>query len=657
MQSRYALRFENGERQGETVPITGTGITIGRKPGNSVQILDASVSGRHAEFLLEGEQVLLRDLGSTNGSRVGGERVSERQLAHADQVMLGNVRLVLLDTTRAAPAPSSAEPELEQREPARASEATVAGDSVRTISADKVVKAGKRSLVGALVGAVVVLGAGGGAWWFLGQGPAESGGAALRAVEPVAGDLLRGPYSFEGDGAAWENDESSSAAFDLDSGSRRSGATGLGVELSAGQWALARSGAIKLGTQRSLEVLGFARADGGAQARLGLEFESSSGASARSVAWTAAASEAEFAELRLAVTIPMGFDTLRVVALARAADGEGSVDLDDVALVQGAEQPAEALEEFRLFAHGQPANVATLFKIDRSLASDIHVRTAGGALGERATLNVAKLANGFGVQVGAGSARKLVFRVDEPLLKGGLASTGSGGYRAHTGEFTREGCTAVVAGAGKDQVRWVFTAPLLLRGQPDGTGIRVEAELGDASSIVLQTEFRAERDAAQALARTARESEKSGQLGVAAQEWSRLRDEFPFESALLTEAETARARIGETGLGEVRALRAEVERARFFRLVDLYRQCRRSAENIAARYSGIDVESDARALVAAVDAELVTLEVELQRHERTRLEGIAQALDTGGSAALAQHVREYLEQHFAGVSNASSGGR
>ena len=48
MDNRYSLRFESGERKGETIPISGSGFTIGRKPGNSLQILDNSVSGNHA---------------------------------------------------------------------------------------------------------------------------------------------------------------------------------------------------------------------------------------------------------------------------------------------------------------------------------------------------------------------------------------------------------------------------------------------------------------------------------------------------------------------------------------------------------------------------------------------------------------------------------
>ena len=60
MPPQYALRFESGERRGELVPLAGAlgpgqAFTIGRKPGNALQVTDPSVSGRHAELELAAE--------------------------------------------------------------------------------------------------------------------------------------------------------------------------------------------------------------------------------------------------------------------------------------------------------------------------------------------------------------------------------------------------------------------------------------------------------------------------------------------------------------------------------------------------------------------------------------------------------------------------
>ena len=96
MEPRPALRFETGDRRGETIPIPSGGLTVGRKPGHSLQILDASVSGRHAEVVLDADGALVRDLGSTNGTRVRDERVTEARLSDGDVVVFGSVRMRFL---------------------------------------------------------------------------------------------------------------------------------------------------------------------------------------------------------------------------------------------------------------------------------------------------------------------------------------------------------------------------------------------------------------------------------------------------------------------------------------------------------------------------------------------------------------------------------
>ncbi len=49
--------------------------TIGRKPGMCLQINSRTVSSQHAELFVEGEHLILRDLGSTNGTYVNGQRI------------------------------------------------------------------------------------------------------------------------------------------------------------------------------------------------------------------------------------------------------------------------------------------------------------------------------------------------------------------------------------------------------------------------------------------------------------------------------------------------------------------------------------------------------------------------------------------------------
>ena len=69
--SKLTLQYE-GIVLGTT---PGSGVTIGRLPDNAM-IIDNAVSGHHARVLLEGQQVVLEDLRSTNGTFIGNRPIT-----------------------------------------------------------------------------------------------------------------------------------------------------------------------------------------------------------------------------------------------------------------------------------------------------------------------------------------------------------------------------------------------------------------------------------------------------------------------------------------------------------------------------------------------------------------------------------------------------
>jgi CheY-like chemotaxis protein/pSer/pThr/pTyr-binding forkhead associated (FHA) protein len=80
--------------------------TVGRADGNMFQIVEPSVSGRHCEILLRGNDVVVRDLKSTNGTFIQGERITEAVLKLGQTLRLGQVDLRLkVSTPVASPAP------------------------------------------------------------------------------------------------------------------------------------------------------------------------------------------------------------------------------------------------------------------------------------------------------------------------------------------------------------------------------------------------------------------------------------------------------------------------------------------------------------------------------------------------------------------------
>ncbi|MBV9462740.1 MAG: FHA domain-containing protein [Verrucomicrobiae bacterium] len=73
--------------------LTEDKLTIGRLPDNSIRLEDASVSGHHAVLSMNQDEYSVRDLNSTNGTRVNGQKVVEAKLLNGDILTLGHIEL------------------------------------------------------------------------------------------------------------------------------------------------------------------------------------------------------------------------------------------------------------------------------------------------------------------------------------------------------------------------------------------------------------------------------------------------------------------------------------------------------------------------------------------------------------------------------------
>lgn len=87
------------ELDGKPLPFTLKGgiSAIGRAPDNDITIAEPSVSNRHAFVAVEGRVIIVRDLGSTNGTFVNGTRIDSCQLKPGDKVIFGRVSAVLVE--------------------------------------------------------------------------------------------------------------------------------------------------------------------------------------------------------------------------------------------------------------------------------------------------------------------------------------------------------------------------------------------------------------------------------------------------------------------------------------------------------------------------------------------------------------------------------
>lgn len=69
--------------------------TIGRVDDNAFQIAEPSVSSHHCEILLRGNDIVVKDLNSTNGTFVNGQQVTETVLRPGQTLRLGQVEMRL----------------------------------------------------------------------------------------------------------------------------------------------------------------------------------------------------------------------------------------------------------------------------------------------------------------------------------------------------------------------------------------------------------------------------------------------------------------------------------------------------------------------------------------------------------------------------------
>lgn len=87
---------------GERINITNNVVSIGRLPECTITLNDANVSRRHAE-IRPGNEIVVADLGSTNGTKVNGLRIDgERVLTDGDIISLGSTHLRFEATNQSA---------------------------------------------------------------------------------------------------------------------------------------------------------------------------------------------------------------------------------------------------------------------------------------------------------------------------------------------------------------------------------------------------------------------------------------------------------------------------------------------------------------------------------------------------------------------------
>jgi pSer/pThr/pTyr-binding forkhead associated (FHA) protein len=85
-----------GANAGETIPLDEAPLLIGRGSDAAIRLDDDYVSTRHARIAASGEQWFVEDLGSTNGTYIGSQRLGQpATLQLGSQVRIGKTTLEL----------------------------------------------------------------------------------------------------------------------------------------------------------------------------------------------------------------------------------------------------------------------------------------------------------------------------------------------------------------------------------------------------------------------------------------------------------------------------------------------------------------------------------------------------------------------------------
>ena len=90
--------------EGRRIPLTKSRTVIGRGSDADITVADSGTSRKHVEILWDGERAMVRDMNSTNGTKLNGVKVSEAALEPGSVVTIGRTDIVFTVVAQTVPA-------------------------------------------------------------------------------------------------------------------------------------------------------------------------------------------------------------------------------------------------------------------------------------------------------------------------------------------------------------------------------------------------------------------------------------------------------------------------------------------------------------------------------------------------------------------------
>jgi hypothetical protein len=643
--ANYVLEILDGDRAGDVLSLSDRPIRIGRKPGNDLVLHDEKTSGVHAEVVSEGGRYVLRDLGSTNGTFLDGKRVTEIVLSVGDVVTVGRLRVKFRGEGDAA-----------------AGGADTGDLSMHRIDAARLQK---RSGVGGLLAALVLLGAGAGGylWWQAQAGDEGQGAARQQRQAPVvvAGNKLAQALASCEAEEGW-NLRTAGAGFQPSSRSNTGtgafeAARGDGAE--AADFAVATlQEALPVLTGRTLTIRAFARTDGGAEAALrAVFFAANDGNPFRFRTGTLVAPANGWSPLELVLAVPQGCDRLQLELVAALPASGAAVGFDDVAVVEQGQATAtdSKLAESKQTAIGtgtafvvrstDPDNPATVLgvlpgKVRKELEA-LH-KAGFGALSDVVTKwECTPTERSFQLSAQGVDSLEFVFPAE---AAGNLLARNGEAFASLAADSAFE-AQAVLLGDRATRALLQCSQPVACSGRSGGGLYRLVV---GGNAVELGLGFAAERQQAIGLLEQARRAAQAGQPGEALDRVRELAGKVPHDSEILGQARAQRAQLLAEQADALKRLQDDLAEAAFFDTRGGFQRVLSGVDEVLSRYGEHNVEDLplAQQLREQASQRLAAMATAEHDSQRARLEAMAKALAGAQQQGLAGVVQDYVNRHL-----------
>lgn len=661
--ANYVLEILDGDRAGEVLPVGDAVLRIGRKPGNDLVLADEKTSGVHCEIAPEGDRLVLKDLGSTNGTFLDGKRVTEMVLTPGDVVTVGRLRVKFRSEGDEAAAAGGDGEEF----------------SLRKLDAARLQKRG--SPIGLLLILLVVLGGGGGYWWWMQQEQqqATGGATAQKRRDPLSvpgnrldqalancetdegWNLKAGGLGFRASGDAHTGGNGFAAYRGNDEGAGDGEAAGgeTAAPKSDDDFAILQLGEpVQVFAGRTLTVAAHCRTLEDAQIGVrAVAFADNDELPFRFVSGSEIAVRDGWERVEAVVTVPPGCDRLQVEVVAVLPSDGAEANVDDVAITEGGDknvvehklgsgETALGFGTALAVRSADPQHPATVLAVvpDQVPAALKKLHEAGQCVlsDVGGTLACSQDEGGFQLEASGVGALKFVLPADSGS---GVMAAGEDGRWASTAAASEFSAQSVLFGSFGTRGMLQFEAATPVRGVVGGG---VYGLCVDTAKARLMVGFRSERLQAGNLVRDARQAHREGRPGEALATIAEVFATWPMDSEELGNAQQLRTAILAEQATAARQLQKDFEEAGFFDTRGGYERVAEGVDQLVELYGEANIEDLAaqRELQQKAQQRLRAFDRTTYQSQRERLTMLAKAFGSAAHPGLQKMVQDYIGKHL-----------